>query len=286
MTSAPLGGESMAMSLVLRRPPTRSAKQLSRSSRVDHRLVRGVGVASLLFAEAPRATLELAAASALAPLLAADRRGDGHPVLVVPGFLHHDSSTTVLRAYLRWLNYSVSGWKMGANLGSSESVVSGLRRRLASLAESSGEKVTIIGWSLGGIYAHELARRAPGSVRQVVTLGSPIRLGGRRGRPTSAAFDRLARLHMSSPVLARPWREAGSLRVPATSVCCRSDGIVPWQACRLSPGKHRENIKVFSSHHGLGHNPTVLHLLADRLAQPEHGWKPFVPSRLVARAYP
>jgi len=243
-------------------------------------------VASLLFAEAPRATFELAAASACAPLLAAERRGDGHPVLVLPGFLHHDSSTTVLRAYLRWLNYSVTGWKMGANLGSSESVVSGLRRRLASLAESSGEKVTIIGWSLGGIYAHELARRAPGSVRQVVTLGSPLRLAGRRGRSTSAAFDRLARLHMSSPVLVRPWREAGSLRVPATSVYSRSDGIVPWQACRLSPGKHRENIEVFSSHLGLGHNPTVLHLLADRLAQPKQGWKPFVPGRLVGHAYP
>jgi hypothetical protein len=260
--------------------------QLLRSPHVERRVARGVGAAGLLWAEAPRATLELAAASTLAPLLAADRRGDGHPVLVVPGFLHHDSSTMVLRAFLRWLNYSVSGWKLGPNLGSSESVVSGLRRHVASLTESSGEKVTIIGWSLGGMYAHELARRAPGSVRQVVTLGSPIRLAGRPGRSTSAAFDRMARLHLTSPVLARPWREAGSLRVPATSVYSRSDGIVPWQACRLGPGKHRENVEVFSSHHGLGHNPTVLHLLADRLAQTEHGWKPFVPGRLVGCAYP
>ncbi len=259
---------------------------MSRPSRTDHRVVRGVGLAGLLLAEAPRATLELAASTALAPLLAAERRGDGHPVLVVPGFLHQDASTTILRAYLRWLNYSVSGWEMGANLGSSEAVVSGLRSRLASLAESSGEKVTIIGWSLGGLYAHELARRAPGSVRQVVTLGSPIRLAGRRGRSASAAFDRLARLHISSPVLTRPWREAGPLRVPATSVYSRSDVIAPWRACRLSPAKHRQNIEVFGSHHGLGHNPTVLHLLADRLAQPEQGWKPFVPGRLVSGAYP
>src|SRR5680860_138840 len=276
----------MVTSQVRRRPPTRSAKQLSRSPRVDPRVVRGVGVASLLWAEAPRATLELAAASTLAPLLAADRRGDGHPVLVVPGFLHHDSSTMLLRAYLRWLNYSVSGWKLGANLGSTEAVVSGLRKRVASLAESSGEKVSIIGWSLGGMYAHELARRAPGSVRQVVTLGSPIHMAGRHGRSTSAAFDRMARLHISAPLVARPWQEAGSLRVPATSVYSRSDGIVPWEACRLSPGKHRENIEVFSSHHGLVHNPTVLHLLADRLAQPEHRWKPFVPGRWVVCAYP
>ena len=259
---------------------------VSRSPRVDPRAVRGVGVAGLLLAEAPRATLELAAMSTVAPLLAANRRGDGRPVLVVPGLLHRDSNTVVLRAYLRWLNYSVSGWRLGTNLGSAELVVNGLRKRVASMAESSGEKVTIIGWSLGGLYAHELARRAPGSVRQIVSLGTPIRMGGRHGRTASAAFDRMARLHMAAPLLTRPWREAGSLRVPATSVYSRSNGIVPWQACRLSPGKHRENIEVLSSHLGLGHNPTVLHLIADRLAQPEHGWKPFVPGRLVGCAYP
>lgn len=266
-------------------PAPGRAKKLSRSPRVDRRVVRGVGAAGLLLAEAPRATLELAAMSTVAPLLAANRRGDGHPVLVVPGLLHRDSNTVILRAYLRWLNYSVSGWKLGTNLGSAESVVNGLRERVASMAESSGEKVTIIGWSLGGLYAHELARRAPGSVRQVVTLGSPIRMRGRHGRTVSAAFDRLARLHVAAPLLARPWREAGSLRVPATSVYSRSDGIVPWQACRLSAGKHRENVEVLGSHLGLGHNPSVLHLLADRLAQPEHGWKPFAPGRLIGCAY-
>ncbi|MEP7090889.1 MAG: hypothetical protein ABI776_12370 [Nocardioidaceae bacterium] len=259
---------------------------MSRSPRVDRRVVRGVGAAGRLLAEAPRATLELAAIPTAAPLLAAHRRGDGHPVLVVPGLLHGDLDTVVLRTYLRWLNYSVSGWKLGRNLGSTETVVNGLRARLASMAESSGEKVTIIGWSLGGVYAHELARRAPGSVRQVVTLGSPLRTSSRPARTASAAFDRLARLHLVAPLLARPWQETGSLRVPATSVYSRSDGIVPWQACRLPPGKRRENIEVVSSHLGLGHNPTVLHLLADRLAQPEHAWKPFAPGRLVGYAYP
>jgi Alpha/beta hydrolase family len=240
----------------------------------------------LLLAEVPRASVELAVTSTVAPLLAADRRGDGHPVLVMPGFLQHDSATLVLRTYLRLLNYSVSGWKLGPNLGSTESVVSGLRSRVTALAEGSGEKVTLVGWSLGGIYAHELARRDPGSVRQVVTLGSPVQLAGRRGRTASEVFDRLAQRHIAAPLLARPWREAGSLRVPATSVYSRSDGVVPWRACRLRPGKHRQNIEVFSSHAGLGHNPTVLHLLADRLAQPDHNWKPFAPGRLLACAYP
>lgn len=256
---------------------------MSRFPRVNRRVVRG---AVLLLAEAPRATLELGATSTVAPLLAAHRRGDGHPVLVLPGFLLRDANTVVLRTYLRWLSYSVSGWELGTNLGSTESVVSGLRRRVAAMAESSGEKVSIIGWSLGGIYAHELARQAPGSVRQVVTLGSPVRRGGRHGRTASAAFDRMARLHLTAPLLPRPWRESGSLRVPATSVYSRSDAIAPWQACRLSPGKHRENVEVRSSHLGLAHNPAVLHLLADRLAQPEDDWRPFVPGRLVGAAYP
>ncbi len=259
---------------------------MPRSAAAERRLVRGVRTAGLLLAEAPRSALELGATSALAPLLAAERRGDGHAVLVVPGLGHHDASTLLLRRYLRWLGYSVSGWRLGANLGSSESVVTGLRSRLASLADTSGEKVSIVGWSLGGVYAHELARRAPGSVRQVVTLGSPVRPGGRPGRTVSAAFDQLARLHLAAPMVPRPWQEAGALRVPATSVYSRTDGVVPWRACRLGPATRRENVEVHGSHHGLIHNPSVLHLLADRLAQPEGRWRPFSPGLLVRAAYP
>jgi pimeloyl-ACP methyl ester carboxylesterase len=240
----------------------------------------------LLLAEAPRAAGELAALGAAAPALAVDRRGDGHPVLVLPGMLGGDLSTTSLRGYLKWLGYSVHGWELGTNVGPTEAVVSKLRARLGQLAESSGRRVSIVGWSLGGLYAHELARRSPGTVRQVITLGSPVRLARRDGSTTSQLFDRFSHLHVVPSVVPRPWTEAGTLRVPATAVYSRSDGIVAWRSCLLPPAKRRENVEVYGSHYGLAHNPTVLHVLADRLAQPERTWRPFSPSPLVRRLYP
>lgn len=246
----------------------------------------GTPAVRLLATEAPRATIELAAlATTTIPLLARGPRGDGHSVLVLPGALGGDVSTLALRTYLTWLNYSVSGWGLGVNVGPTEAVVSGLRARLEQLADTSGQRVSVIGWSLGGIYAHELARRAPGSVRQVVTLGSPIRLA-RRGHATSRLFDRYSHLQIAPSVAARPWSEAGRLRVPATAVYTRNDGVVNWRSCLLRAGKNRENIEVFGSHSGLAHNPTVLHVLADRLAQPQPGWRPFAPGALVRHIYP
>lgn len=242
--------------------------------------------ARLLLTEAPRAAVDLMALGTVAPLLAAGRRGDGHPVLVLPGFFGADVSTVGLRGYLRWLGYTVSGWELGANLGPTQAIVSRLRARLAQLADTSGQRVSVIGWSLGGLYAHELARGAPGSVRQVITLGSPVRPGRRHGRATSRVFDRLAPLQPAPALLARPWVETGTLRVPATAVYTRRDGIVAWRSCMLRPGAQRENIEVYGSHLGLAHNPTVLHLVADRLAQPERRWRPFTPGVLTRRAYP
>jgi pimeloyl-ACP methyl ester carboxylesterase len=223
---------------------------------------------------------------AAAPLLAAERRGDGHSVLVLPGMLGGDLSTVLLRRYLRWLGYTVSGWELGTNTGPTEAVVSGLRDRVAKLSDESGRKVTLVGWSLGGLYAYELARAAPGSVRQVVTLGSPVQLAGRGGRRTSRLLDSLSHLHVVPAAVPRPWTEAGPLRVPATAVYTRSDGVVSWQACLLPPARRRENVEVRGSHSGLAHNPTVLHLLADRLAAAEGTWQAFRPGPLVRHLYP
>jgi pimeloyl-ACP methyl ester carboxylesterase len=240
----------------------------------------------LLLSELPRASVELAATMTAAPLLAVERRGDGHAVLVLPGLWGGDASTLLLRRYLRWLGYSVSGWQLGANVGPTEAVVSGLRDRLEALADSSGSRVSLVGWSLGGLYAHELARKAPGSVRQVVTLGSPVRLVRRSGRAASQMFDAVSHLRVAPSVAARPWAEPGPLRVPATAVYSRTDGVVAWRSCLLAPGKHRQNVEVHGSHSGLATNPTVLHLLADRLARPERSWRPFAPGPLVRHLYP
>lgn len=218
----------------------------------------GAPAARLTFTELPRAGLDLAVLATVAPALAAERRGDGHPVLVLPGLVGGDASTLGLRRYLSWLNYSVSGGGTAMSAGPTQAVVSGLRARVHELADSFGQPVSLVGWSLGGLYAHELARRAPGSVRQVVTLGSPVRL----------------RATVAGP------------RIPATSLYTRSDGVVCWQTCLLRPGKHRENIEVYGSHLGLALNPSVLHVLAARLAQPVHAWRPFRPGPLTRHLYP
>lgn len=234
----------------------------------------------------PRAALELAALATVVPALAVERRGDGHPVLVLPGMVGGDVSTAGLRRYLTWLGYSVSGSGIGMNAGPTEAVVSGLRARLKAMAVASGRPVSIVGWSLGGLYAHELARGAPASVRQVVTLGSPTRLAVPGGRTASRLFDRFSHLHVAPSMVTRPWSEAGPLRVPATSLYTRSDGVVSWQACLLGRGRRRQNIEVYGSHMGLVLNPTVLHVLADRLAQAPHSWRPFRPGPLTRHLYP
>ncbi len=261
---------------------TRGPRSLVRALRLGP----GAPPAHLLLTEGVRAGWEMGALAVATPLLVAERRGDGHTVLVLPGLFGGDLSTVTLRQYLRFLGYKVSGWELGTNLGPTQAVVSGLRRRLAELADRSGRRVSLLGWSLGGLYAHELARASPSRVRQVITLGSPLRLARGRARTTSRLFDRFSNLQVAPALLARPWSEDGSLRVPATAVYTRSDGIVAWRSCLLEAGTSRENIGVYGSHYGLAHNPTVLHVLADRLAQPEGTWRPFDPGPLLRPLYP
>jgi len=218
--------------------------------------------AALLATELPRAVLELGATGTLLPLLRRAPRGDGHPVLVLPGFTAGDGSTGLLRWFLRDRGYGVAGWGLGRNLGPNCRVVQGLRRRVTELAERHGRPVSLVGWSLGGMYAREIARQAPGRVRSVVTLGSPFRLGG---EPPPEAD------------LPQP-------KVPVTAIYSRSDGVAPWRSCVDDRGAGRESIEVLGSHIGLGHNPAVLLILADRLAQPEGTWAPFRGNRLLNRA--
>ena len=243
----------------------------------------------LLAAEAARATTELAGFALLAPLLASAPRGDGHAVLVIPGWLAGDRSTLPLRRCLRLLGYTVHGWGQGVNRGPTVGSVAALRGRLSTLARESGGPVSVIGWSLGGMYAYELARRNPANVRQVITLGSPAPSRGRRRSATTTAsqiVEAAAHSGVLIPVTPRPWRETGSLRVPVTAVYSRTDGVVAWRSCLLAAAPRRQNIAVHSSHLGLGHNPAVVHLVTDRLAQPPGRWKPFRPGPLLRHAYP
>jgi pimeloyl-ACP methyl ester carboxylesterase len=242
--------------------------------------------ANLFATELPRAGLDLAALVTTSPPLATARRGDGHPVLVLPGLLTGDPATMLLRGFLRALGHNVSGWTLGTNRGATSEVVQGLRTRLERLHRESGQRVSLVGWSLGGVFAQELARASPGSVRGLITLGSPLQ--GRSGwtRQLSKVVDEATHLPKVASHIPRVWAESGSLRVPATSVYTKSDGIVNWSTSRYAAGLHQENIRVRGSHLGLAHTPAVLWLLADRLAQAEGTWRPFLPPLALRPLFP
>lgn len=231
---------------------------------------------AVLLALEGRAGLEFAAMVPLLPLLERLPRGDGHPVLVLPGLLASDFSTRTLRWFLRRRGYHVHGWRLGRNLGPSPELAAGLGRRFADLRERHGRRISIVGQSLGGIFARELARRFAGDVRQVVTLGSPL-----RDPLASYAYDLFRRSGVAGAATGAPLadrRLAAPIDVPTTSIYSRSDGIVAWQSCLEEEGPQRQNVEIFSSHVGMAHHPAALLVIADRLAQPEDRWKPYVPN--------
>jgi pimeloyl-ACP methyl ester carboxylesterase len=153
------------------------------------------------------------------------------------------------------------------------------------LRAQNDQKVSIIGWSLGGIFARRLARETPDAVRQVITLGSPFRL--QNHSHSHARF--LYNLYRNHHVLGEepPLEDGlGPLPVPATSIYSRLDGIVSWRSCLDDTTEFAENIEVYSSHLGFGHHPAALYAVADRLAQPQDGWRPFCAPQPIRWAFP
>ena len=200
-------------------------------------------------------------------------QGDGHPVIVYPGLTAPDLSTAVLRRFLRQRGYVACEWGQGLNFGPRPGVLEACRDRLQEIAQRHGEKVSLIGWSLGGLYARELAKALPQHTRCVITLGSPFSghpratnawrlyqwLSGQQGLHDEAF---LAQLRLPPPV-------------PTTSIYSRSDGIVAWQCSLNGDEPHTENIEIQSSHIGMGMNPAALLAIADRLRQDPAHWQRF-----------
>jgi pimeloyl-ACP methyl ester carboxylesterase len=235
-----------------------------------------------------RAGLELLGLVPALPWLRAAPRGCGSPVLVLPGYLADDVATRALRWFLRDRGHYVHGWRLGRNFGPRPDTVQGIAARLMALHERHGQRIALVGWSLGGIYARELARHFPDHVRQVITLGTPFR------DVNATTVARLQRLGIGprpdDRVAAFVERLSEPLPVPSTSILSRTDGIVAWRSCVEVPGPNRETIAVESSHTGMPHHPAVLLVLADRLAQPDGAWRPFDAERAcrwpLLRAWP
>lgn len=238
----------------------------------------------LYLTEAARASFDYLLLTYSTPLLALLPRGDGHPVLVLPRLHGTDVSTTTLRTVLKGLGYRTYGWQLGRNIGPTSKVVHGMRARLDYLTNRYQSPVTLIGWSLGGIYARQLARRTPHAVRQVITLSSPIRLARHEQSRANRLFHRYAHEHVEP--LNLPLEDGdGPLPVPATSIYTPLDGIVAWQTCLDELSPRAENIAVLSSHLGIAYHPAALWAIADRLAQPADDWTPFQPPLLLRTAY-
>lgn len=236
-----------------------------------------------MLAEA-RGIFEFNASLLLSPLLMRAPRGDGHPVLALPGFLASDLSMAPLRRYLTELGYDTHAWRMGRNIGGVAKMRAALLDRLTAIHRNTGRKVSVVGWSLGGVYARDLALQAPEMVRCVVTLGSPFAndIGATNATRLYEALS--GEVVGDNPELEQAI--AGDLPVPATSIYSRSDGIVNWRTCLLRPSVTSENIEVhLASHVGIGVNPAALWAIADRLAQREGQFHPFDRSGPFAIAY-
>lgn len=219
-----------------------------------------------------RASWEFAAGIAALPWLRLAPRGDGHPVLVLPGLVASDASTRLLRDFLARRGYEVHGWGLGRNYGPRPGVEEAMLATIDRLHAQTGRKLSLIGQSLGGAYARLLAAQRPDAVRSVITLGSPV-----TGHPRASNAWRVYEFTSGkSSVDPRRWKQVTQTpRVPTTSIYSRSDGVVAWQSSLEAASPNTESIEVVSSHIGMAVHPAVLYAVAERLAQPEGQWRPF-----------
>ena len=241
----------------------------------------------LFLTEPLRSAAEFAALPWAVPWLARAPRGDGHGVLVLPGLMASDASTRVLRRFLHGLGYCVDGWALGRNRGPTAEIVDGMPRLLQDMAQRTGGPVSIIGWSLGGVYARELARENPDQVRQVITLGSPFALTDSRQSRAGNAFRRNAHLHVGPGLAAlrdrTPDAQFPSRRRPSTRArtgSCRGRRALnrPVTRTRMSLCGAATSASV-SMHSPTGSSPIGWH---NRLGR----WRPFEPPAAMRRLYP
>jgi pimeloyl-ACP methyl ester carboxylesterase len=224
-------------------PPIRSAAAFLREARV-------VAEASALLWRSPE--------------LLAQPRGDGRPVLVLPGFGAGDASTWVLRAYLRLLGWDARGWGLGTNAGDAAQLVPLVLERIASAVRAAGRPIHLVGWSMGGYLARESARERPADVARVVTLGTPV-VGGPKYTAVGEVYRRRG-VDLDALEASVAARNAVPLTTPVTAVFSRSDAVVAWRACIDRVNQHVDHVEVAGSHVGLGFNADVYRIVAQRLA--------------------
>jgi len=229
-------------------------------------------------AEPFRALLELASLVPGHLFLKRAPRGDGHPVITLPGYRSDDTAMLAMRRYLERWGYAPYPWGLGTNLGIGYQRIDYEQRmlgKLESIVEKHGAPATLIGWSQGGVIAREVTKQRPDLVRQVVVLGSPL-----ADAPEATTVFRIFRRTTAEEITSELMSVMREVASPVRNVRCiciysGSDGIVSADIAQDLVSPNVENIRVTSSHLGMVVNPMVLFIVADRLAQPEDDWKPF-----------
>jgi predicted alpha/beta hydrolase family esterase len=231
----------------------------------------------LAAAEFARPSLEVSSLLVSGPFLAGAPKGDGHDVIVLPGFACSRRSTFFLRAFLSALGYRAHDWGLGRNLGARTIGASGdrLEAVIDRIGEGGQRPVSLVGHSLGGVVSRHYALARPERVRQVICVGSPFVGDPRAVNPwVVAAHDRVSTVPAAPP----PQHMPHPLEVPFTAIWSRSDGVVSPSDTNYTAGERAEAIEVCSSHCGLIAHPAVFYAVADRLAQSLEQWAPFAPT--------
>jgi pimeloyl-ACP methyl ester carboxylesterase len=211
-------------------------------------------------------------------------KGDGHPVMLVPGFTASSRAMGQLRRFLDDCGYQSLDWGLGRNTGVSQDTIDDLTSRVNDIATASGQKVSIIGWSGGGMYARAVATAAPKTVRQVITMGTPFKLNEETLEYLPEGIHRLhERLSeqqaTEETMLNDAWAE--SPPVPSTSIFSKRDALAPWPFCLDQRDEQSENIQISASHAGMPFNSLIYYLIAERLAQKT--WQPFRTNDMAKR---
>lgn len=230
------------------------------------------------FAELPRAIFEMLSLLPAHLFIKKAPRGDGHPVITLPGYNASDSSMNVLRRYLDIWGYDPHPWGLGTNLGIGNDRVIYEQRFVESLeriVNHCGEPATLIGWSQGGVIARQAAKHRPDLVRHVLTMGSPI-----SDTPEATTIWRIYERMSPQEITPELMEVLRQITTPVEGVRCtciysQNDGIVSPYIAQDWVSPVAENIRLYSSHFGMAVNPVVLFVIADRLAQSEDNWRPF-----------
>ena len=198
------------------------------------------------------------------PRLSAAPRGDGHLVIDIPGWKAPEVTGAPIRFYLNRLGYDARGWGFGTNTGDPRRDVKRLASRVLDLVEEKGGPASLVGWSLGGVIAREVARLHPDAVRRVITYGTPV-AGGAAYTSIARAYGRGA--DTDAEKVARRLHASQQIQVPLTVIFSRRDGVVSWPACIDHATPRVEHVEVSSTHIGMGIDPDVWAIVADRLSR-------------------